>query len=127
MALDHDDWNKIYQALEDLRPASEVVQDDVVRIDEDRKVIFTKEFGDTPIPIYAFRYEIKYYDESTRDTYDPGVGGQPMPYQVFVKKAITKVLMPEVGDTVLILKQFGSRRLPKCIGILQSTNFVILD
>jgi hypothetical protein len=34
------------------------------------------------------------------------------------------ILTPQVGDIVLIAKHMGSRRLPKCIGVVKSTGYV---
>jgi hypothetical protein len=43
-----------------------------------------------------------------------------------VRKTIQKatVRVPKVGDTVLVARELGTRRLPRCLGILQGKNWI---
>jgi hypothetical protein len=110
MPLNERDWASIYGAIEQSIPPSEVVYGRVLRVDKVRKLIWLAELGSTPIPIVGFRYTVTVYDEgattTTRKTYhvEPDV--------------------PKVGDLAVVLRQMGTRRLAKCVGIVMSTGFV---
>jgi hypothetical protein len=112
MPISHEEWQSIDRRIADLARPSEFVQGKVIKVDKKRNVIFLKEFGDQPIPLYAFEYTVKYYDI---DNFG----------RMQVRKTTAKVILPKKGDMVLVAKQFGSRRLPKCLGVLRSINFAL--
>lgn len=120
MPLDHSDWANIYRAIEAAAPTSIVVQGQVIKADPKRNLIWLKEFGDRPVPLYSFEYDIEYYDTEPNGNV---TSGQPVPTQLVKKTARRKIVCPKVGDIVLVLQQHGSRRLPKCVGVLRSTGF----
>lgn len=121
--IEQDDWVGILNEIQKAQPPGTIVQGKVTKRDLKRKVLFMKEFGTTPIPLIAFNYEVNYFDvQPFGSTPAQGVA---MPKKRFAKKVIAKPQLPKVGDTVLVLRHFGSRRLPKCIGIIQSKNFVV--
>jgi hypothetical protein len=106
MGLKYRDWNEIDRKVGksiDQR-GSTFVQGEVIGVDPGRQVVFLKEFGTVPIPIFSFRYLV------TIDGTD---------YPIMVQ-------MPLVGDTVLVAQYFGSSELPKCLGVLLSTDFLFL-
>jgi hypothetical protein len=123
--INQEDWELILGEIQKARPSEAITQGTVIKRDLKRHVIFMKEFGTTPIPILAFNYEVNYFDVQPFGS-TPNAG-QPMPKKRFAKKVIAKPQLPKVGDTVLVLKHLGSRRLPKCIGIIQSKNFEVLE
>jgi hypothetical protein len=84
---------------------------EVIKRDEDRKLVWLAEFGDQAIPLVYFDQEVKYYDENHL-----GV--------VKVRKAPILMKVPQIGDTVLVAKEFGTRRLPRCLGVLQGFGFI---
>jgi hypothetical protein len=86
----------------------------VIKVDVTNKLVYLAEFGDQPIPIVAFDHTVNYYD-----TNSTGV--------VTKKTATTKVVMPNVGDTVLVARELGTRRLPRALGILQGTNWTVAE
>lgn len=92
--------------------------DVVVKRDDERKLIWTREFGSTPIPIFTFDYTVKYYDTQTS-----GAVKAKKTRPARGKQREVEVVTPKVGDTVLIARHLGSRNLPKCIGVMQSHNF----
>ena len=47
-----------------------------------------------------------------------GQGVQP-------KDLKTEVAMPKVGDTVLIVLEMGTHRLPRCVGVIQSKDYMV--
>lgn len=123
MPLDHEDWRQIYDALEKAQPSSTISQGKVIRADPLKNLIWLNEFGDQPIPLFGFDYDVEYFD-----TQPTGVAtaGSPISTQLVKKQARVKLVCPKVGDTVLVLKQHGSRKLPKCVGVLRSTGFIAL-
>lgn len=104
MALTDNDFNRITDLIQNMQMGSEVVYGEVVKRDASRKLIWLAEFGDQPIPLVAMRGHVKVYDTS-----GSGVG---------MKKADIIYDVPKVGETVVVLRQLGSRRLPKCVGVI---------
>jgi hypothetical protein len=49
------------------------------------------------------------------------VGGSP----VTEKLAKISVALPAVGETVMLALERGTRRLPRCLGVLKSKNFIV--
>lgn len=96
----------------------------VLKIDENNKCIYMAEFGDQPIPIVSFDYEISYYDETPQGTVGVAVGAA-QPYKVSKKKAKVITVMPQKGQTVLVAREMGTRRMPRCLGVIQGKNWII--
>jgi hypothetical protein len=90
----------------------------VVKRDDERKLVWTSEFGDTPIPLFTFDFTVKYYDTQTTGAVKPK---KTRPARG--KQREVEVVTPQIGETVLIARHLGSRNLPKCIGVMQSHNF----
>ncbi len=122
--LSHRLWNTIQQLVAESTPGSEVVYGQVIDRDEDKMLVWLEDFGDQPIPIVGFRYTVNVYDESPRGTTVPAQG-QSSPYQTYKKQFKVKTECPKIGDTVVVLRQMGSRRLAKCVGIVLSKGFVV--
>jgi len=129
MAFTHDEWreiqNMVNRAIEG--QGEYFVQDIVVKSDPIRKVIWTKEFGDQAIPLFTFDYQVKYYqNKSVENTgapnYTPITTMFPKKTTAYSKEV--EVLTPRKGDVVLIARHMGARRLPKCLGVLKSKNFI---
>lgn len=125
MALEDSDWRKIFSAIADSQQPSTIIQGVVVKNDVANNLIWLEEFGNQPIPLFFFEFTVKYYDSvaTHADTTTGSITSQITPK--VTKDVDIKVKCPKVGDTVLVLRQYGTRRLPKCIGVLQSTNFII--
>ena len=92
----------------------------VIKNDTGKNLVWVRELHDIPIPLFAFDYIVKYYDESPRGT-GLSFGG----YKTYTKFATAKVKCPLVGDVVLICREMGTDRLPRCLGVLQSNDFAI--
>lgn len=84
----------------------------VLKVDEANKVIYMAEFGDQAIPIVAFNYEVKVYD-------DNGTNITP-------KTVEAKLKMPKKGDTVLVAREMGTNRLPRALGVILGKNWIAL-
>lgn len=129
MALNHNDWREIQSYVSKVvgQVGEPFVQGKVVKADPVKNLIWLAEFGDQPIPILAFDYEVKYfYQEPFGNT--TGVG---TPVQKRLKSRKTKVsakevkvLCPKKGDVVLVARHMGSRRLPKCLGVIKSKGYM---
>lgn len=100
------DWESIYQTINSALPTHEVTYGKVVKRDTKKKLVWLKEFGDQPIPLVGFKAEVTYYDTTPTG----------------VKKKVAKIEpeVPKVGELVVVLRQMGSRRLPKCVGVVLS-------
>lgn len=83
----------------------------VIKRDEATKVVWLAEFGDQAIPLVALDYEVKYYDTDQ-------LGKTTM------KLAKVRPLLPKVGQTVVVARELGSRRLPRLIGVLLGTGWI---
>jgi hypothetical protein len=86
----------------------------VIKRDEAKKLVWLKEFGDQPIPVVGFDYIVKYYDE--------GADGVTR-----VKKSIVQVQVPMIGATVFVARELGSRRLPRCLGVIQGKDWLVAE
>ena len=118
MALSNDDWREIQKVID--RRVTHVgepfVQGKVVKNDQVRKLVWLKEFGDTPIPLIGFNYQVKYrYKEPT---------GETTITKTKAHSPEVEILVPKVGEIVLVAQHFGSRRLPKCLGVVRGKRFV---
>lgn len=119
MAISNSEWREIEHLINRLltNAGEAFVQGQVVKRDTSRKVVWLKEFGDTPIPLIAFNYTLKYYD-----TNELGV------VRVRTAKAPDiEIEVPKVGETVLIAQHFGSQRLPKCLGVIKSKKYIQVE
>lgn len=95
---------------------SPFIQAKVIKSDSSRKVVWVRELGSIPVPLIAFDYQVKYSYREASGT-----------LQIQKTKAYSEevdVLTPRVGDTVLIAQHFGASRLPKCLGVIKSRNYI---
>lgn len=83
----------------------------VLKVDAINKLVYMAEFGDQPIPIVAFDYTFDVYDDNGT--------------LVTKKTIVAKVKMPNVGDTIVVARELGTRRLPRALGILQGKNWLV--
>lgn len=127
--LSQDDWREIQRYVNRAlsQQGQSFVQGVVVKSDPIKKLIWLKEFGDQPIPLISFDYQVKYYyNEPFGNT--TGVGTavnarmKSRKTQAYSKEV--DILCPRVGDVVLVAQHLGSRRLPKCLGVIKSKNYV---
>jgi hypothetical protein len=95
----------------------------VIKRDVAKKLVWLQEFGDQAIPIVGFDYEVTYYDETPRGVVTTAVGAGA-DYTTQQKKAKVKLLVPRVGQSVVVAREFGTRRLPRCIGVIQGTGWI---
>lgn len=127
MPISPEEWQSIYGAIDRMARPSEFVQGKVVKRDAVKMLVWIDEIGDQPIPIFSFDYEIKYYYERPSASVNV-TAGSPGPRELFTRKSNlakkeVRTLCPEIGETVLVVRHYGSRRLPKCIGVLRSKDF----
>lgn len=112
------DWKSI-QNFVNARIAEQgeyFTQGKVIKRDVVNKLIWLKEFGDQPIPLVAFNYQVKYYIVDA--------AGKTVPRQTKEFSKDVQVSVPQVGEVVLVARMMGSARLPKCLGVIQSTKYV---
>lgn len=118
MALSAQDWQQIQEFVNRIisKTGEAFIQGKVVKSDPTRRVVWLREFGDTPIPLIGFDYRVKYRYKETDGT---TTVAKTKPHSDDVE-----ILTPRVGDTVLVAQQFGTRRLPKCLGVIKSVRYV---
>lgn len=83
----------------------------VLKVDVPNKCVYMKEFGSQPIPIVAFDYTVKYYDTT--------------PTGVTVRNAVAQAQMPKVGQLILVAREMGTSRIPRCLGVIQGKNWIV--
>jgi hypothetical protein len=98
----------------------------VIKVDKTNKCVFLKEFGDQPIPLVFFDYQVKYYDETPSGTTAVS-SGSAQPFKTRTKTVKAEVTMPTVGQTVLVVREMGAQRLPRCIGVIQGKKWLVSD
>lgn len=119
MGLNQSDWREIQKYVNQLfaQSGEAFAQGAVVKNDAVKKLVWLKEFGDQPIPLISFDYRIKYYVPD-------GLGNSVAKKTAAHSDEEVEVLVPRVGDIVLVARHMGSRRLPKCLGVIKSTGYV---
>lgn len=116
--ISQSDWRAIEEFVNRIfsKAGEPFVQGKVIKADKVRNVVFLNEFGDTPIPVIAFDYQVKYqYKEPS---------GVTTIRKTTAYSEEVQILTPRVGDTVLVAQHFGSKRLPKCLGVIQSKRYI---
>jgi hypothetical protein len=83
----------------------------VIKRDTAHKLIWMAEFGDQAIPLVGLNYTVKYYDTDQNGL-------------VSAKQAVVSPVLPAIGETVLVARELGSRRLPRLLGVLQGTGWI---
>lgn len=118
MALNHNDWREIQKFVNGLlaQQGQAFTQGKVVKNDPVKKLVWLKEFGDTPIPLIGFDYQVKYFYED--------MTGKTKTRKTVAGSKEVEILVPKIGDTVLVARHMGSRRLPKCLGVIKSKGYV---
>lgn len=48
----------------------------------------------------------------------------PTPAQLQKRSEISAIQVPALGDTVVVALERGTRRLPRCLGVIQSTDYI---
>lgn len=129
MPFTDSDWNAIQQFVTHLvsQTGEYFTQGKVVKNDSVKKLVWLTEFGDQPIPLIAFDYQVKtYYEAPAGNTTTVGsaVNSEVRTRKTRPYTREVEVLVPQIGDIVLIARHMGSRRLPKCLGVIKSTGYV---
>lgn len=117
MPISEEEWNSIRAVAEKVARDVSGTRGDwfqtgrVIKRDEKNRLIWIKGMGHTPLPVVGFNYTVRYYD-----TDDNG--------KLRVRQANAKVVVPKVGETVLVAFELGSSRLPRCLGVVQGKNYL---
>lgn len=108
-------WNAIADAISRALPGRNMSFGRVIKRDVTDKVVWLEEFGETAIPLCAFDSSFAYYDTQQDGTVKrrEDKGDTDAAFR-------TKMLVPKVGQLVVIIDLFGNRRFPVCVGVLQS-------
>lgn len=123
--LTYSDWQSILDKIDAMigKRGEYFSQGEVTQRDEINRLVWTKEFGDQPIPLIGFDYQVDVYDATPRNTVVPAVGSAS-PFTTEKHTYTIRMMVPLIGETVLIAKHLGADHLPKCLGKIQSTNYI---
>lgn len=102
-------WNAIADLIRRESPKREVRTGRVIKRDVAKAHIWLEEFGQTAIPLVAFDHSFDYFDTS-----DTGVERRTL------QPSDAKIVVPRVGELVVVLDMMGNRRFPMCLGVLKS-------
>jgi len=129
MPITEPEWASVYTMIERVvgnisgRLDSYFVTGKVIKRDVANKCVYLKEFGDQPVPLVGFDYTVKYYDETPNGT-TAVASGNSQPYKTRVKTVDVTVSVPKVGQSVLVIRELGTSRLPRCVGVIQGKNWI---
>lgn len=84
----------------------------VIKRDANNQLVWIRELGDQPIPVVGFDYTVKYYDTDN--------AGNTVP-----KTAKISPVTPDVGEHVFIVFEMGEHSLPRCLGTIQGTGWIL--
>ena len=103
-------WDAIADLVRRESPKREIRTGRVIKRDERRGHIWLEEFGQTAIPLVSFGHSFDYFDTVSAND---------------VKKRTlsptdAKIMVPQVGELVVVLDMMGNRRFPICVGKIQS-------
>lgn len=83
----------------------------VVKRDEDNRLVWIKELGNQPIPIVGLDSNVKYYDTDATG-------------KINVKHAVVAPVVPKVGQSIFVALEMGTQSLPRCIGVIHGKNWI---
>lgn len=109
-------WNAISRMVQQSVPGREITFGKVVKRDSSKKLVWLEEFGQTAIPLLSFDYHFEYYDSLADGT----VAKRSSP-EGKNPAFRTKIITPQIGQMVAVLKPWGGLRFPMCVGVIQST------
>jgi hypothetical protein len=114
MAIAEGEWESIRSLIQRMLGgrAESFITGRVTKVDKTNKNVYMKEFGSQPIPMIVNDYEITYYD-----TLPNG--------RTQKKTAKVDLLMPKVGDTVVVAREMGTHRLPRCLGKMVGRKWIM--
>lgn len=120
-------WNSLVNLIARSQSPREVYYVTVTKVDAQRKIIFTKDFGDIGIPLVAHSASFAYYDTQPTGVAHDGAAVTTQLVKQYddtqTNPALrTEIIAPSVGDLVIVLDPWGAKRFPICIGVIQSKN-----
>lgn len=126
--ISNQEWNAIRDMIQQLLPAESVVFDRVTKRDTVDKLVWTKEYGNLALPLVSFQYGFAYYDTqlNANPTNALPVRSHQVRREDLTNQNVnfkTRLIVPKVGDMVVILDRYGIKRHPVCIGVTESKNF----
>jgi len=117
MAIADGEWTSIRSLIDRVfsNTADSFITTRVTKVNEQKKLVYAKEFGVQPIPIVGLSFDVTYYDSVWNGTTN------------VTQKKTAKVTMqmPKKGDTILVARELGKHRLPRCLGVLMGTGWII--
>lgn len=117
MAISEGEWRSIRALVERMNSsrAEEFITGTVIKSDKNNRNVYLKEFGTQPIPVIANQFEVTYYDTVWNGSKNV----------VTKKTAKITLVVPPKGAPVVVAREMGTHRLPRCLGIMMGKNWVI--
>ena len=110
-------WNAIADLVRRSTSQREIYHVEVTKVDKARHVLWADEFGDIGIPVVVHSLGHSFYDTQPDGT----VVKKGEDYETNDAYQ-AKIIMPKVGDSVVVLDPGGAKLVPICIGVIQSPN-----
>ena len=108
-------WNAVADEIRRVGERRIVFFVEVTKVDTQRRILNVTEFGDIGIPLVSFTRTHSYYDTQADGTVqkrsDPDGTNDAFHSQI---------VLPNVGDTVVVIDLDGTKSAPFCIGVVQS-------
>jgi hypothetical protein len=129
MALSHGDYGEIQKLINKAigQQGEYFVVGRVIKSDNIKKLVWLSEFGDQPIPIIGFDYQVKYYyvePFGVTTAVGAAVNKRTAVRKTTLYSKEVEILVPRIGELVLVAKHMGSDRLPKCLGVVKGVDYV---
>jgi hypothetical protein len=102
-------WNAIADLVRRESPKREVRTGRVIKRDEKKGHIWLEEFGQTAIPLVTFDLDFEYFDTTATEV-----------KKRKLQASDAKIVVPRVGELVVVLDMMGNRRFPMCLGVIKS-------
>lgn len=118
-------WNSIADLVGRSGTVREIFFVTVKKVDKINKIVFVEDFGDLGIPLVSFNNSFSYFDTEPTGV---AVSGSPITTRRAKREDTTQMnpalrtelVMPKVGELVVVLDPWGGKRFPICIGVVHS-------
>jgi microcystin-dependent protein len=102
MPISAAEWQSIHNAISRSDRPPAIKHSTVTKRDKKNRKVWLHDYGDDPVRMASFDYEISFHDAQTGT----------------IQKALLRPKIPDVGDTVLVNESMGSRNLPRITGVV---------
>lgn len=114
------EWISIRRLIQRMgsRRGEEVYTGYVIKADQNKKLVYLREFGTQAIPMVGQDFEVTYYDTQYK------LVGSTLKATTVKKTAKITQMVPKVGSSAVVLRELGTGRLPRCLGRLIGSGWI---